>query len=218
MGRLEPITVILGADVPCRLRSAEIADAPAILAYRRAQIGTHDFEINLPEEFDADPARQREIIQESLDRPNWIYIIALGAAPGADAGRVIGGLLFRGQPKHRMRHHGTFGIAVDPAWRGRGVGRAMIEALLAWAAEHPFLEKVCLFCFATNAGAQRLYRSMGFVEEGRTVRHFRTAPGAYIDDIAMSIFVKPGVAPQGFNTWPGRAVAARTPASGAHAS
>jgi hypothetical protein len=26
-------------------------------------------------------------------------------------------------------------------------------------------------------------------------------PGEYVDDIQMSIFVKPGVAPEGFRTW-----------------
>ncbi len=217
MGRIEPREIGLRAGVRCLLRSAEIGDEPAILAYRRAQIGTHAFEINLPEEVDLDPAKQREMIQDSLDKPNWVYIIAIPSPPhrGPPSRRtaiaapaltpsppqVLGGLLFRGQTKQRMAHHGTFGIAVDPAWRGRGIGNAMITALLDWAAEHPTLEKVCLCVFADNREARALYRSLGFVEEGRSLRHFRMEPGGYIDDVSMCVYVKPGVAPEGFNTW-----------------
>ncbi len=212
MGRIEPRTVALRGGGSCLLRSAEPTDAGAIVVHRRAQIGSHDFEINLPHEVDLDPERQVGMIQEALDRENWVYIVAevptlepssLTPSPP----HLVGGLLFRGQEKHRMRHHGTFGIATDAAWRGRGVGRAMIEALLDWAADHPFLEKVCLFCFETNRKAQALYRSMGFMREGLSVRHFQMSPGQYVDDVSMSIFVKAGAAPPGFNTWQRTAIA-----------
>ncbi len=207
MGNIEPRTITLRDGTRCLLRCAEVGDAPAILAYRRAQIGTHAFEINLPDEVDLDPGKQREMIQESLDKSNWVYILALPGIrdQGSGAsGQVLGGLLFRGQTKRRMQHHGTFGIAIDPGWRGRGIGRAMIEALLDWAAAHPSLVKVCLAVFANNSGATALYRSLGFVEEGRSLRHFQMEPGRFIDDVSMCVYVKPGVAPAGFNTWEGR--------------
>ncbi len=38
--------------------------------------------------------------------------------------------------------------------------------LLAWATADPLIEKVCLEVFTTNIGAIRLYRKLGFVEEG----------------------------------------------------
>jgi RimJ/RimL family protein N-acetyltransferase len=205
VGRIEPRAITLRDGTRCLLRCAEVGDATAILAYRRAQIGTHAFEINLPDEVDLDADKQREMIQESLDRANWVYILAVPSPPAhfpvSSPPRVLGGLLFRGQTKQRMQHHGTFGIAIDPAWRGRGIGRAMIEALLDWAAAHPSLVKVCLAVFADNAGAEALYRALGFVEEGRSLRHFQMEPRRFIDDVSMCIYVKPGVAPAGFNTW-----------------
>jgi RimJ/RimL family protein N-acetyltransferase len=204
VGRIEPREIALRGGARCLLRSAEIADAPAIITYRRTQIGTHAFEINLPGEVDLDADKQREVIQDSLDKPNWAYILAVPSPPHPGTPSVMGGLLFRGQTKQRMQHHGTFGIAVDPAWRAQGIGRGMITALLDWAAAHATLSKVCLAVFADNRGAQDLYRSLGFVEEGRTLRHFQMEPGRYIDDVAMCIYVKRGVAPEGFNTWASR--------------
>ncbi len=56
-------------------------------------------------------------------------------------------------------------IVLDEALRGRGLGRALVESLLAWAvgegAASAFLQVV-----APNAVARGLYRSQGFVEIG----------------------------------------------------
>lgn len=56
-------------------------------------------------------------------------------------------------------------IGVEGAWRGRGVGRALLEALIdrARADQH---EALSLSVDAGNAPALALYRSMGFVESG----------------------------------------------------
>ena len=64
-----------------------------------------------------------------------------------------------------------------------------------------YLEKVYLGVFETNAGARRFYETMGFCEEGRNKDYFRFGQGRYVDDIRMSLYVKPGLAPEGFNTW-----------------
>ena len=75
-------------------------------------------------------------------------------------------------------------------WRGRGVGAALLEALLEWAAASPIIERVCLEVFATNDRAIRLYEKLGFVEEGRRQRDIKLGPGRYVDTVAMYRFVK----------------------------
>ena len=57
-------------------------------------------------------------------------------------------------------------IGVEAAWRGRGVGRALLEALVARARSdgHTALS---LSVDARNAPALALYRSIGFVETGQ---------------------------------------------------
>lgn len=57
------------------------------------------------------------------------------------------------------------GMWVDPAARGLGVGRALVEAVLAWAHERGF-ERVILWVTDGNAAAIALYERMGFSPTG----------------------------------------------------
>lgn len=54
---------------------------------------------------------------------------------------------------------------VDPACRGRGAGRDLIEAVLAWAREHQ-MERAVLWVTESNGPAIALYRRAGFIETG----------------------------------------------------
>ena len=56
-------------------------------------------------------------------------------------------------------------IGVEAAWRGRGVGRALLVALIATARADGH-RALSLSVDARNAPALALYRSMGFVETG----------------------------------------------------
>lgn len=80
----------------------------------------------------------------------------------------------------------AMGMMCDDGWRGVGLGRAMLGAAMAWARANPAVRRVELGVLATNPGALALYRSMGFVEEGRFVGRFRQADGSLVDDIAMA--------------------------------
>lgn len=83
---------------------------------------------------------------------------------------------------------GELGMSVARAWRGRGVG----SALLAAAIEHARAEglhKLALEVFPHNDAAIALYRKFGFVEEGRRVKHYRRASGELWDSIAMGLLL-----------------------------
>ena len=56
-------------------------------------------------------------------------------------------------------------IAVHPAWRGRGIGRALLSECIRRAAGAG-ASRVFLEVRAGNEAAQRLYRSMGFAFRG----------------------------------------------------
>jgi [ribosomal protein S18]-alanine N-acetyltransferase len=62
-------------------------------------------------------------------------------------------------------------MAVDPASRRRGVGTALLEAVMTWAAERG-ARRMGLELRASNAAAWMLYRRMGFAEEGRRARYY----------------------------------------------
>jgi RimJ/RimL family protein N-acetyltransferase len=83
---------------------------------------------------------------------------------------------------------GEIGMLVARDWRGRGVGSALVAAAIEWARERG-LHKLSLSVFPHNAAAIALYRKVGFVEEGRRVKHFRRASGELWDAIEMGLLL-----------------------------
>jgi ribosomal protein S18 acetylase RimI-like enzyme len=73
-----------------------------------------------------------------------------------------------------------------PAWRGQGLGRRLIEITLAAAAGR--FEQVDLDVYGQIARALALYRSVGFVEQGRK-RGGRKLDGVYDDIVLMTRFL-----------------------------
>ena len=76
------------------------------------------------------------------------------------------------------------GMQVARAWRGRGVGSALLAAAIE-KAKADGLHKLSLEVFPHNEAAIALYRKFGFVEEGRRVKQYRRASGELWDSIVM---------------------------------
>jgi [ribosomal protein S18]-alanine N-acetyltransferase len=86
--------------------------------------------------------------------------VLLAEAPG---GALLGAaVLLRRKGSRRER---LYSLAVDPAARGRGVGRLLMEAVLACARSRGAVE-VGLEVRTDNEGAIALYRSLGFTGAG----------------------------------------------------
>ena len=110
-----------------------------------------------------------------------------------DGARVIGWCDVVGTKRLTRAHCGTLGMGVLPEWRGRGIGRRLIEAAIAAGWQHGY-QRIELSVYATNEIAWRLYRSLGFVEEGRQ-RAAARIDGAYVDVIPMALLA-PGMLPE----------------------
>jgi L-amino acid N-acyltransferase YncA len=67
---------------------------------------------------------------------------------------------------------GEHGVYVAPAARGRGLGKALLDAL-AGAAEAAGYHKLTSRVFTTNAASLALHRAAGFTEVGIQRRHGR---------------------------------------------
>jgi ribosomal protein S18 acetylase RimI-like enzyme len=76
-------------------------------------------------------------------------------------------------------------MGVLRAYRGKGIGRRLVEATIAKARELG-LEKIELNVYSSNDAAIALYRSLKFVDEGRKVRG-RLMDGIYDDVIIMGL-------------------------------
>ena len=97
---------------------------------------------------------------------------------GIEAGNVIQLLIIRDdeivgiagirRQTHVSQHIGVLGISIKQAYRGRGLGRALMNVVISEAQKHlEGLRMIALDCFGSNAPAIHLYRSLGFIEYGR---------------------------------------------------
>ena len=84
----------------------------------------------------------------------------------------------------RQSHRGSLGMGLLPAYRGKGIGSRLLEAVLAHAKSFG-LEKVELNVYTSNVAAIALYKKMGFVEEG-LLKKYRKLDGIYYDCIVMA--------------------------------
>ncbi len=167
-----------------RIRTATIDDAPILAAAEIETARVPGFLRSHPEEFDVDSFATLIADLESPGQRGR-YIVATDAMQ-----QLIGHALLEPMSLKRVAHVFRLTIVVHPGNTDRGVGRAMMNALLDWAKHDPRVEKIELMVRATNARAIHLYQSCGFVEEGRFVKRIKLEDGSYIDDVAMAWFAK----------------------------
>jgi L-phenylalanine/L-methionine N-acetyltransferase len=110
----------------------------------------------------------------TVDRANLVAV---------SDGRVVGNLGITREAGPVSRHAASLGMAVDPEWRGRGIGAALLGEAFRWAG-WAGVEKVFLTVYPHNDRAIKLYRKFGFVEEGRLTGHSKKSYG-YEDEIVM---------------------------------
>ena len=99
-------------------------------------------------------------------------------------GVIVGEANFRKGSHAKNAHTGDLWIVVRKDHRGQGVGEALLRTGIDWA-RSVGIRKLKLRVFATNEGAQRLYRKLGFVEEGR-LRDEVMIEGRLVDDVLMA--------------------------------
>jgi GNAT superfamily N-acetyltransferase len=76
------------------------------------------------------------------------------------------------------------GMLIIDGWRGLGLGTVMLDAAIEWASVAG-AHKMALEVWPHNSSALELYRSAGFVEEGRKHRHYRRQNGEIWDAVLM---------------------------------
>ncbi len=89
---------------------------------------------------------------------------------------------------HGEKHVGKLGMGVVKDYRGRRLGRKLLEATLAKARTKDF-EKIELQVYSSNSAGCALYRKFGFTEEGRRQRA-RLVDGIYDDILLLALFLR----------------------------
>ena len=108
------------------------------------------------------------------------------------AGELVGTVGFYRETALKLRHKGNLVMMyVAPEMRGRGIGRALVEAALRRLRALDDLEQVLLGVVVTQTAARRLYESLGFRVYGREPRAVKIAE-EYLDEEFMVLELKRG--------------------------
>jgi len=161
------------------VRPATLTDAPVMAAYVNTLFA---------EGLDVLYRRDGRVLTDEDERN---YIHETGAVRSnlllvaVRNGEMIGLLDFHAHREPQRAHAGEFGMSVARAHRGSGVGRELLNGLLAWVGTERRVNRVELQVFSNNERAIRLYESLGFAHEGRKARAVRVG-NAYVDMLDMA--------------------------------
>jgi len=162
------------ADPAIVVRRAEIRDAPAIaktFAASRAYAGT----LQLP--FPSTSIWEKRIAENGAD--HYLLVAEVDREVVANCG------LHAASRSPRRRHAGTIGMAVRDDWQGRGVGTALMSAVVDLADNWLGYSRLELTAYTDNAAALALYRKFGFEIEG-TARRYALRDGMLVDAYMMA--------------------------------
>lgn len=168
---------------PPSLRNARPEDAPRLAAAERTIARVPGMLASRPEEIVDDVIRRT--IVDLVERDRGVYLVA------ERGDMIVGHALLEPLALAVTAHVARLTIAVHEGHQGQGVGRALMSELLRRARSSPRIEKVELQVRSSNDRAIALYRSLGFVEEGRKTRRLKIGPDAYLDDLYMALWVGP---------------------------
>ena len=99
-------------------------------------------------------------------------------------GKVVGAISLQ-RFENRRAHVGAIGMGVHDAYAGRGVGTALMAAVVELADRWLNLKRLELQVWADNFPAIALYEKFGFEREG-LLRAEGFRDGAYADSLAMA--------------------------------
>lgn len=156
------------------IRHVELRDAGALQElYSQIEVIMGTLQIPFP----AEETWKRRLESSLEDR--------VGLVVEAD-GKVVGhGAVHFSSRWPRRKHAGEIGMAVHREWWRRGVGTALLKALIDLSEKWLNLNRIELAVFVDNEAAIGLYKKHGFEIEGRH-RNYAYRNGEYVDTYSMA--------------------------------
>ncbi len=161
-----------------QIRQASLNDAQGLAIYAQAL-----FEERLETMFLHDTApgeNEQEDFIAGFDRENAHLLVA------ECDDQIIGMAGFKGHGRPQLRHSGIIGFGVARAFRGHGIGHALLAGLVEWARSDPLLSRIECDVFSTNEAALGLLEKCGFTREG-TMRSAIQVGDRKIDNHLMAL-------------------------------
>ncbi len=157
------------------LRASTDADVPAITAIyaHHVRTGLASFEI-VPPNAQEVAHRRHEVLKRGLP-----FLVAECA--GVVVGYAYAGL-YRARPAYRFTLEDS--IYIHPDHTGKGIGRLLLEALIAACQDKGYRQMVAIIGDSGNAASIGLHRAFGFEHTG-TLRSVGFKFGRWVDTVIM---------------------------------
>ncbi len=131
-------------------------------------------------EFQMTLEQEREVIRKYSESDNSVFLVGY-----IDEELVsLGNLSSSARP--RMRHSADLGMSVLKKYWRKGIGQAMMHALIDWAKGSGILRKINLEVTTYNTGGIALYKKMGFVTQG-TISRRMLIDGEFVTTYHMGL-------------------------------
>lgn len=163
------------------IRSARERDAKALSELRLKIDGeTENMDRERGEAFIDIPGFEQRI-KTDTDKPRNLFLVA------EVHDRIVGYSRCAGVYLSRFAHKVEFGICVEKAFWGYGIGKNLLKESVAWADSNG-IKKMALNVVETNEKAIHLYKSFGFEIEGIIKNDRIHADGSYYNTVLMGRF------------------------------
>ena len=165
------------------LRTAQVKDASQIVKLMRDVVNEGPFTLAEPDEYKSTVKSESKKIKRYKDSPGKIYLVV-------EVNKEITGFIsFDNWDTRRTAHTGFFSVFIKKKWRGKGIGKILVNGMLDWAKENPMIRKISLYVFSTNKNAIALYKKLGFRQEGKFMNDM-IIDGKFVHSIAMYKWIK----------------------------
>ncbi len=165
----------------CILRNGTEQDGQALLDIYILTHSQTDYLLSYPDEATMTAEQEAQFLKDKTESPNEIEILAeIDGIVVASAGIGCAGT------KAKVKHRAEFGISVDRAFWGLGIGRALTNACIACAKNAGYAQ-LELDVVADNKNALALYEDVGFVEYGRNPKGFRSRLSGWQELVLMRL-------------------------------
>ena len=150
----------------CIIRNATIDDAKSVLENTKNVREETDFLLSYPDEINFSVEEKEKFLEDKENSSCEIQICSL-----VD-NRIVGlaGISAVGL-KDKVKHRAEFGISIEKAYYGKGIGTALTKACIECAKTAGY-RQLELEVVAENTNAIALYKKFGFKETGRNPRGF----------------------------------------------
>ena len=165
----------------CTLRNGTAEDGQAVLDIFNLTHAQTDYLLTYPEESTLTARQEADYLAQKTESADEIELLA--ELDGEIVGTAGIGCVAR---KEKTRHRAEFGISVDKAHWGLGIGRALTEACIGCARDAGYVQ-LELEAVAENKNALALYKSVGFREYGRHPMGFRSRVSGWQELVLMRL-------------------------------